>query len=64
MWQGNKDESYNNTLEGRVSTNYIAGDYPQFLKPCKLYPYRRLDDIHIKNAMEDALDRYEKELVT
>lgn len=47
-----------------MSNNYISGDYPHFLKPNKIYPYRRLEDIHIKNAMEVALERYEKDLLT
>jgi hypothetical protein len=50
-------------LDGRVSNNYLTGDYPHFLKPNKIYPYRRLEDHHVKNAMEDALNRYEKELL-
>lgn len=33
------------------------------MKPHKIYPYRRLDDIHIKNAMEVALEKYENELL-
>ena len=66
-WQtnGQKDpENFGNTLDGRVSTKYIAGDYPHFLKPNKVHPYRRLEDHHIKNVMEDALERYESELVS
>jgi len=50
-------------LDARVSNNYLTGDYPHFLKPNKIYPYRRLEDHHVKNAMEDALNRYEKELL-
>lgn len=66
-WQnkGSEDsDHFGNTLEGRMSNNYISGDYPHFLKPNKIYPYRRLEDIHIKNAMEVALERYEKDLLT
>jgi hypothetical protein len=33
------------------------------MRPSKIYPYRRLEDIHIKDAMEEALDRYEKDLL-
>ncbi len=33
------------------------------MRPSKIYPYRRLEDVHIKDAMEEALQRYEKELV-
>jgi hypothetical protein len=57
-WQDKSDilpDQFNNTLEGRVSNKYLTGDYPHFLKPNKIYPYRRLDDIHIKDAMEVAL---------
>lgn len=56
-------DRYLNTLEGRVSNKYLTGEYPPFLKPDKIYPYRRLEDIHIKGAMEVALERYEKELL-
>jgi hypothetical protein len=65
-WQNKAEEDpdrYFNSTEGRVSNKYLTGDYPHFLRPNKLYPYRRLEDVHIKNAMEEALDRYEKELV-
>ncbi len=57
-------ENFGNTLEGRVSNKYISGDYPHFLRPNKIYPYRRLEDHHIKNAMEEALERYERDLLT
>ena len=57
-------DNYLNSLEGRVSNKYMTGDYPHFLRPTKLYPYRRLEDHHIKNAMEEALERYEKDLLT
>lgn len=66
-WQDklNEDpENYTNSLEGRISNNYLSGDYPHFLRPNKLYPYRRLEDHHIKNAMEEALERYEKDLLS
>jgi len=33
------------------------------MRPSKIYPYRRLEDMHIKDAMEEALTRYEKDLV-
>ena len=65
-WQdkpGDDPENYSNTLEGRVSNNYLSGDYPHFMRPSKIYPYRRLEDHHIKDAMEEALQRYERELV-
>jgi hypothetical protein len=57
-------ENYANTLEGRVSNNYISGDYPHFLRPAKLYPYRRLNDEHVRDAMQEALDRYERDLLS
>ena len=65
-WQGKGEEdpeNYANTFEGRVSNKYLSGDYPHFLRPSKIYPYRRLEDMHIKDAMEDALERYEKDLL-
>jgi hypothetical protein len=40
----------------------LTGDYPQFLKPHKVYAYRRLDDSNVRGAMEIALERYENEL--
>lgn len=33
------------------------------MRPSKIYPYRRLEDVHIKDAMEEALERYEKDLI-
>jgi hypothetical protein len=52
----------NNSYNGKVTNEYLTS-YPKFLKPNKLYPHRRIDDSHVKNAMEIALDRYEKELL-
>lgn len=39
-------------------------DYPIFLKPHKHYPYRRMKDEHVEDVMNDALQRYEKKLLT
>jgi len=56
-------EKFKNTMEGRVSNGYLTGDYPSFLKPHKVYAYRRLDDTNTRGAMEVALERYERELL-
>ena len=45
----------NHSLEEKMTNNYLT-QYPQFLKPNKLYPHRRTDDNHVKNAMEITLD--------
>lgn len=39
-------------------------DYPIFLKPHKHYPYRRMKDEHVEDVMNDALQRYERKLLT
>ena len=39
-------------------------DYPIFLKPHKHYPYRRMKDGHVEDVMNDALQRYEQQLVS
>ena len=51
-----------NSLNGKMTTDYIT-QYPSFLKPNKMYPSRRIDDSHVKNAMEIALERYERDLL-
>lgn len=66
-WQDKPQDDpahYANTYEGRVSNAYLSGDYPHFLRPAKLYPYRRLEDAHVKDAMQEALDRYERDLLS
>ena len=59
----NKDSQYNNSMNGKVSTDYITA-YPHFLRPNKHYPHRRTDDSHLKNAMEIALEKYENDLMS
>eukprot|EP00347_Sterkiella_histriomuscorum_P008443 403345075 len=61
--EANQSTQFKNSLNGRVSTDYLT-QYPHFLKPNKHYPYRRTDDSHIKSNMEVALDRYERDLVS
>lgn len=52
-------------MGGRVSNAYLSGDYPKFLRPDKVYPTAtRFDDGHLRGAMEEALDRYERDLLT
>ena len=33
------------------------------MRPSKIYPFRRLEAMHVKDAMEEILTRYEKDLV-
>jgi hypothetical protein len=46
----------------RMPKNFLV-EYPNFLKPTKAYASRRTNDTHVKTAMNDALKRYEKELL-
>ena len=46
------------SLNGKVPVKYVTG-YPAFLTPFKQYPYRRLNDAHVENAMQSAIKRFE-----
>ena len=58
----NSNINFNNSLNGKVSNEYLT-QYPKFLHPSKLYPHRRIDDTHVKNAMERALEKFELDLL-
>lgn len=49
------------SLNGKVPVKYVTG-YPAFLTPFKQYPYRRLNDAHVENAMQSAIKRFEDEI--
>jgi hypothetical protein len=49
------------SLNKKVPVKYVA-DYPKFLRPHKHYPYRRLNDKHVENVMNTALNRYEDDI--
>jgi hypothetical protein len=49
------------SLNQKVPVKYIS-DYPKFLMPHKHYPYRRLNDKHVENVMNNALNRYEDDI--
>jgi hypothetical protein len=50
------------SVNGKVPVKYMS-QYPLFLKPNKHYPYRRLNDTHVETVMQEALQRYEQQLV-
>ena len=61
---GGPQTVYDNTstVNQKLPKNYVV-EYPMFLKPSKYYPYRRLEDAHVEETMNSALQRYENELV-
>ena len=61
---GGEDASFYNkaSVNGKVPVKFVT-DYPLFLKPNKHYAYRRLNDSHVENCMQSAIERYEKQLI-
>ena len=50
------------TIDDRVPMKFVV-DYPLFLKPSKHHPYRKLEEYHVQDTMNDALKRYENSLL-
>ena len=50
------------TIDERMPMKFVV-DYPLFLKPSKHHPYRKLEDYHVEDTMNDALKRYENSLL-
>lgn len=50
------------TVNEKLPSRYFI-DYPNFLKPAKYYPYRRLEEHHIADALQEARKRHEEKLV-
>lgn len=48
-------------LNGKLPVRYVTG-YPAFLTPFKQYPYRRLNDNHVEQAMQGAIKRFEEDI--
>lgn len=46
---------------GRVPIKYVSA-YPEFFKPAKHHPYRRLNDTHVEKTMQSALKRVESDI--
>jgi hypothetical protein len=55
---GNEPSSVNDKLPAKF---FI--DYPNFLKPAIYTPYRRLEEYHIADVLDDARKRYENQLL-
>ena len=50
------------SVNEKVPYHHIT-DYPKFLKQSEYHPTRRFDTSHVENAMQEALNRYEKDLI-
>jgi hypothetical protein len=50
------------TVNEKLTSKFVI-DYPNFLKPAKYHPYRRLEEYHIADVLEDARKRYEDKLL-
>ena len=49
------------TVNDKLPTKFII-DYPNFLKPAKYFPYRRLQEHHIADVLQEARKRHEENL--
>lgn len=59
----NLNENDPSSVNARLPSKFVI-DYPNFLKPAKYYPYRRLEDHHIADAIEEARNRHERKLLS
>ena len=50
------------SVNDKIPSKFII-DYPNFLKPAKYYPYRRLEEHHISDVLQDARKRHEENLL-
>lgn len=50
------------TVNDKLPSRFVI-DYPNFLKPAKYHPYRRLEEHHVADALQEARRRHESNLV-
>jgi hypothetical protein len=51
-----------NMVDNNGGSSVVNTPYPKFLENHKHYPYRRLDDTHVENVMQDAIKRVEDQV--
>ena len=56
------NEKEPSSVNPKVPSKFVI-DYPNFLKPAKYHPYRRLQEHHIADVLEDARKRHEMKLL-
>lgn len=50
------------SVNDKLPSRFVI-DYPNFLKPAKYHPYRRLEEHHISDVLEQARKRHEDSLL-
>lgn len=60
--EGLLNELEPSTVNDKIPSKYVI-DYPNFLKPAKYYPYRKLEEHHIADVITEARKRHEEKLM-
>ena len=50
------------SVNDKIPSKFVI-DYPNFLKPAKYHPYRRLEDHHVADVIQEARKRHEDSLL-
>ena len=50
------------SVNDKIPSKFVI-DYPNFLKPAKYHPYRRLEDFHVADVIQEARKRHEEKLL-
>lgn len=50
------------SVNDKIPSKFVI-DYPNFLKPAKYHPYRRLEEHHIADVIQEARKRHEESLL-
>lgn len=59
---GDLDENAPSSVNDKIPSKFVI-DYPNFLRPAKYHPYRRLEEVHIADVLQEARKRHEEKLM-